>query len=484
MPLPGQSFTIDEFGTGVVTPSTSRPLYMGYSSLGTSGHPNTLVTYSRVPDLIAGEGQGPAVEDAAFTLANVGGSVVFMPTACSVAGAAGSVTASGGGPTVSLAGTPNDDYQGKIRVRLGGALGVGKFDYTLDNGKTFSEVQTIPSGGTFAIPNTGITVTFAAGTYVLNETYSWTSVAPMWNATNLGTAFTALGLLPAPDWDFAVGSGAHATAAAGATQFAAMQTQLAMLQSTYFRHKGGMVDVGNDTAANIITSHASQVGVRVLPSYGGVVLPSAKPFPGWSMPLRRNVGVFGYLGARSLISTDLKRVRSGPIPGVDSITHDGFLQDAGLNDLKISTLRTYPNVTGFFPTNGWLKSQAGSDFRYWPHRRVMDTACNYVYGKQAQFIGEGLTVLNDGTGRIDPGDAAGFELEVNEGLRALLLQPVRVNGKKGHVTSVTYAIDRTNNVLTTGLVVSQVTVVALAYVDGLATRFSYSTAQPVLAAAA
>lgn len=489
MPLPGQQFTVDEFGTGVVSPSTSTPLCMGYSSLGTSGHPNTIATYSRIPDLIAGEGQGPAVEDAAYILGNVGGSVRFMPTQTSVAGAAGSVTPSGGGPVVSLAGTPNDDYQGKIRIMAGGALGVGKFAYNLDGASVtdtsrWSEVQTIPSGGTFVIPNTGITVTFAAGTYVLNETYSWTSVAPMWNSTNLGTAFTQIGLLPALEWDFAIGSGMHATAAAGATQFAAMQTQLATLQSTYFRHKGGMVDVGNDTAANVITSLAAQVGVRVLGAFGGFVAPSAKPFPGWSMPTRRSVGAFGYLGARSLISTDLKRVRSGPIPGCTSVTHDGYLQDAGLNDIKISTLRTYAGLTGFFPTNGWLKSQAGSDFRYWPHRRIMDTACNYVYSKQAQFIGEGLTVLADGTGRIDPGDADGFETEVNEGLRVLLTQPARANGKRGHVVSVTYAIDRTNNVLSTGLIVSQVSVVALAYVDNLQTRFSYVTAQPVLAAAA
>jgi hypothetical protein len=483
MPVPAQQFTVNEFGTGVVQPATSIPTFLGYSSGGTE---NVLKTYNRLPDLVAGEGQGPAVEDAAFVLSNVGGPVRFMKTTCSIAGALSAVVESGtSGPDVTVSGTPNDDYQAKIEIVAAGALGVGKFKYTLDNGETYSEHITIPSGGTYAIPSTGITATFVSGTHLVGTIHTFTATAPMWNATNLATAFAALSVPPYGliDWDFVTASGKHATAAAGATQFAGLQTQLAALASTYFRHKGGICDVGDDSAANIITSFGAQTGVRVLPAFGGFVAPSAKPIPGWSMPLRRTAGGFAYLAARSLISTDLKRVRSGPIPGCKSITHDGFLQDAGLDGIKISTLRTWPNKVGFFATQGHLKSQMGSDFRYWPHRRVMDAACNFVYGKQTEFIGEGLTTLLDGSGTLDPGDAADLMSEVNEGLRVLLMQPTNARGKKGHVTGVSYTVDTTNNVLQTGLLLSQVAITSLAYVDNIATTFSFVTAQPVQQAA-
>jgi hypothetical protein len=487
MPIPGQTFTINEFGTNTTEPTTNVALVLGYSSIGTSGHPNTAVAYSRIPDLVAGEGQGPAVEDAAFILSNVGGSVVFMPTTCSVAGSLSAVVQTGAvGPLVTVSGTPNDDYQAQAVITAGGVLGVAKFKYTLDNGKNWQEDNTVPVGGAFVIPNTGVTATFASGTQLVGTTHTFTGTAPMWNATNLGTAFTALSTPPysALEWDFALGSGAHATAAAGATQFAGLQTQLSTLASTYFRHKGGITDVGNDTAANVITSMGAVVGVRCLGPFGGFVAPSAKPFAGWGSPLRRTSGAFGYLAARSLISTDLKRVRSGPIPGCLSITHDGWLQDAGLNSIKISTLRTYSNSVGFFATQGHLKSQSGSDFKYWQHRRIMDVACNYVYGKQTTFIGGGFNVLSDGTGRLEPGDADAFETEVNEGLRALLRQPTNAEGKQGHVTGVSYKIDRTVNVLNTGLLVSQVAITSLAYIDQVATTFSYSTTQPTIAQAA
>lgn len=486
-PVPGQIFNVNEFGTNVTEPATNVALVLGYSSIGTSGHPNVPAIYSRVPDLVAGEGQGPAVEDAATILSSVGGSVVFMPTTCSIAGALSTVTESGpSGPDVTVAGTPNDDYQAQVVITLGGVLGAGKFKYTLDNGKTWQEDVTIPTGGAYVIPNTGITATFVGGTHLVGTTHTFTATAPMWNAANLATAFTALSTPPYSvfEWDFAHAAGKHATASAGATQFAGLQTQLATLASTYFRHKGGMCDVGDDTPANVITSFGAVVGVRTLGAFGGYVAPSAKPFPGWSMPLRRSAGAFAYLAARGLISTDLKRVRSGPIPGCVSITHDGWLQDAGLNSIKISTLRTYANSVGFFATQGHLKSQTGSDFKYWQHRRIMDVACNYVYGKQTTFIGGGFNALADGTGRIDPGDAESLETEVNEGLRALLRQPTNAEGKQGHVSAVTYKIDRQANVLSTGILVSQVAITSLIYIDGVATTFSYTLAQPVVQQAA
>lgn len=85
------------------------------------------------------------------------------------------VTQTGTGPTVTLAGVPLGDYTATIKITTGGALGVGAFTYSLDNGVTFNGPITIPGGGTYVIPSTGITVTFASGTYVLGTTYAWLS---------------------------------------------------------------------------------------------------------------------------------------------------------------------------------------------------------------------------------------------------------------------------------------------------------------------
>ncbi len=101
----------------------------------------------------------------------------------------GGVTASGGGPAVTLAGTPLGAYTLHIEIVAGGALGVGTFRFSTDDGATFSETYTLaasvvldesrtstgltPAADSLVGQNgkTGITATFAAGTYVATETY-------------------------------------------------------------------------------------------------------------------------------------------------------------------------------------------------------------------------------------------------------------------------------------------------------------------------
>lgn len=471
MPIPGQSLTVNENGAGSVEPATNIPLHSGYSSLGTA---NVMKTYSSIPSLIAEQGQGAAVEAAAFDLANTGGPIRFMKTATTVAGALSAVVKSGAGPTVTVAGaTPADDYQAILVVVAGGVLGAGTFKYTLDNGVTYSEVQTIPAGGTYAIANTGITVTFPAGTYVAAETYTFTATAPMWNSTDLTALFTAL-TTDQTSWDYIVLSGRQATGSAAATLAAALQTQLVALANAY-RYKRGMMDGGDEATAAILTAFASTVTNRLLVSYRSFVAPTAKGFPGWGAPKMRLVNAFAQKAHGALISTDLARVKSGPIPGCLSIEHNEQLTEV-MDAAKISTARTIPNLQGFFLTNGNLKSAVGSDFKYWQHGRVMDVACAAIYAKQAFWYSAGIRTNPDGT--IFESDAAAIELDVNTTLDALLLQPKNAEGKQGHVSAYRYVINRTNNFGQTGILLSDFACQALGYIKFFNTTLGYVAGFP------
>lgn len=483
MTLPGQDpFTILENGVGVGAPSSSVPLILGYSSLGSE---NQVRSYSTLPALLAGEGQGPGVEDAAYILLNAGGSVRFLKPTCSVAGALSAVVESGtAGPDVTVTGTPNDFYDVRVEITKAGALGTAEFKFSLDGGQTYVENVVTPSGTTYLIAGTGVTLTFTAGTQNVGTIHSFTATPPMYNSANLATAFTAIAAAPSLPFDFMQLSGRAASASAGATLFGALQTQLAGLASTSFRHHGAILDVGVDTASNVLSSYAAVTGVRCAPFFGTFRAPSAKPFPGWSKPYRPLANAMGYRAAADLISTDPKRVRSGPIPNCDAISHDEYTAEAGLDAAKIGTARTYPQLTGYFLTNGRLKSATGSDFVYWQHRRLMDVACNIVYAAQAQFIGRTSRVLEDGTGRFDPLEVAAFEREVQELLNIAFVQPTNAEGTRGHVTSVTYRFDRENNFLVTGYVNSQTTIVARRTIDRVRSTLSFATATPVALAAA
>ena len=67
-------------------------------------------------------------------------------------------------PTVTVSGTPNGLYALTWRISTGGALGVAKFDWSIDGGETWAATG-VTTGASVALGATGITLSFASGTY-------------------------------------------------------------------------------------------------------------------------------------------------------------------------------------------------------------------------------------------------------------------------------------------------------------------------------
>lgn len=93
--------------------------------------------------------------------------------AISTADTNSAVAQTGSGPLVTLTGTPTKDLNAIVYIVIGGAIGVALFRYSIDGGLTFT--SSIVTSATYLIPGTGVTVNFAAGTYVAGTTYVWTS---------------------------------------------------------------------------------------------------------------------------------------------------------------------------------------------------------------------------------------------------------------------------------------------------------------------
>src|SRR6185436_16793991 len=160
---------------------------LGISTLGTV---NTLYSFTRPTDVLTTLGYGPLPEALCHHLQVAGGPAYAMPMTAGTAGSNSAVTQNGGGPVVTLTGTPVDRFDGIVRIVLGGAVGTATFQFSLDGGDTYSPVTTTAS--TYLMPNSGVTLNFAGGTYVAATTYSFTCTAPYFTTTNLNTAFTAL----------------------------------------------------------------------------------------------------------------------------------------------------------------------------------------------------------------------------------------------------------------------------------------------------
>lgn len=118
----------------------------------------------------------------------------YKPSVFSAVTAAGTTP-----PTITLSGTPAAAYTMKIEVTTGGAIGTMVFRWSSDGGTTWT--SGVNSAATpIALGSTGVSVTFPAGTYATDNTYTFTTkkfVRSGCSTTNpcdvlLGDIFTVL----------------------------------------------------------------------------------------------------------------------------------------------------------------------------------------------------------------------------------------------------------------------------------------------------
>jgi hypothetical protein len=231
-------------------------------------------------------------------------------------------------------------------------------------------------------------------------------------------------------------------------------------------------------ASAVQTAYASTTLNRHLVAHGSARYVAQYPLPGRGFVDRPVVTSFAARAAGSLISTDLKRVPGnglndgGPLPGVVKLYFDERVESSLLDDIMISTARSYENRPGVFITQGRIKSASGSDFTIWPRRVVLDVAAETAHAVTVTFIGRGVRTKAGGV--IDERDALRLEKEVTDALEAQLLAPRNAEGTDGHASAVSYVIDRTINVLSTSSIEADLSVRPLGSLDYITTRVGYS----------
>jgi hypothetical protein len=483
MPIPGQKITVNDPGLGLTPAAVTSFLFLGTSSIGTVSQ---LYPFSNKRDVLDTLGQGPLPENLCRTLDLAGGPVYGMRLAGSIPATAGAVTPvpiSTSTGTVAVAGEPFDAYDAQIQIMTSGTVGVGRFRYSLDASSlltedqySWSEVITIPTGGTFAIPNTNLTLTFTPGLgpvmFENGDVFKFTCTAPHYDNDKLAEAVTALLARPT-EFAAIVLCGKPVSASASAVTFASLATHMASFVEQ-FRFMRALIDVGIDTPEDVIEAYAMTASPKGLVSavYGDAAMASSKPFPGWGTPKMPALNAVAARAARVEISTDLGRFNEGPLEGVVAISHDEF-RTTLLDEQKITTLRTFQGAQGFYITNGRLKSQLGSDFLYWQHGRCMDVACDTTTKAQMPFINRSVRT-NPGTGTIDARDAATMEATIKSALSERLLSPSNAEGTPGHVSAIDYQISRENNVTVSFEVLSKVAIQPLGYAKTLVTDIGFA----------
>lgn len=445
MALPEVTLTVRDPNLGIVPESIDGVT----SAIGlcSSGVANTLYSFGDKQVLKDTLGTGPLVEYAAHLLDVAGGPIYCVPATQATAGAAGSVTKSGSGPDITVAGNALDAYEVVIQIVQGGALGAGSFRYSLDGGDNYSLETAIPSGGSYALAGTGLTLTFAAGTYVAADTYTFTCTAPMFDATGLASALDAL-LADPREWRFVAVVGKAASGTAAATLAATLKTKLDAAATNYRYVRGFMH--AEDVDANLISAFASFESPRVVVCAGQVELSSSL-----TGRLHKRPALFcvAARAAKAPIHEDLGRVASGSLPGATKLYRDERVTP-GLDSQRFATLRTFVGLPGDYITAGRTMAAKGSDYQLVQNGFVIDAACRTARTALLRYLNDSVRV--DASGAILERDALAIEQEVAAQLESVLVAP-------GHASEVAVKVARAENILSTGVLRVTISVIPLGY---------------------
>jgi len=395
----------------------------------------------------------------------------------------GTVTQTSGSGTLAItlsSACPVDAYTVTVTVTGGGALGAGFFTYSLDGGNTVSQPFLIPASGSAIIADgndpfkagqcsTGIVLTFAAGTYVVGTTYTFTTTTASYTTTDLTNAFNQLYI----DTRFSSGIGLHvvgpaSTVGNAATLLASLDTLMGTAAGS-FKFDRAMIEVPSDTDANTLAAFNASSSTRVGAAAGFHNVTS--PVNGRIQSRPAAYSIMARAGGVPA-QNDLGRVLDGSLPGVSKLARDEF-QTPGLDAGRFSTLTSIPGRNGFWVTNGRLFAQAGSDFTYWQYGRVMDLASYYTRLALLNFLNDSVRVNGDGT--ISEKDARNIE-NYTDGFVRNAMPP-------GSFSDYIIQISRTNNVLSSQTILPTARVIPLGYAKQISLDLGFTNQGLVVKAA-
>lgn len=462
MSLPDVTLAVSDGALGLALANSANiQAKIGVCSSGTA---NAVYSFGDIQALHDTLGEGPLVEAAALVLATGGGPVICVPATVASAGSSGSVSHSGTGTaamTVSTA-TAYDSYSVKVVIVAAGtnlAALTATMKISLDGGLTYGPTVAVPVAGIYAIPASGLSITFADGTFVAADIYSFASTAPTFGATELTTAHAALVADPRT-WFLLHVVGPASSASNSASIFGTLATLMAT-DATNYRFARAMIDGASDTDANFITAFASSASTRV--GVGVGFENTVSPISG--RQVSRSVA-WAATARLSAIppSHDGGAVADGPCPGITALARDERVVP-GLDAARFTTMRTHIGLQGYYLTRTRLMPSAGSDFQFMQYGRVMDIACATARVSLLKFLNSSVRVNSNGT--IVEKDARTIEQIAKAAIDNALTQP-------GDITSATVVVDRTANVLSTQTLPVTIRILPLGYASTISVSIGFA----------
>lgn len=385
-----------------------------------------------------------------------------------------------GSVAVTASGAAVDAFDFRVKVTRAAATpsAGAAVKVSLDGGRTYGDEVSIVSGS-YAVPNTGVTFAFSAASCVVGDIYRLRTAAPTWDATGLDAALDALAT-SGRDFGFVVIEGP-----VNRTTVATVKTWVTEREAAGVYTFALCEARGQSTGETVAAWQTSITGADPgFQSYdfgkaGVVVAGEALVVSAVDNSAQRRSGL-RVLASRLLNSAlheSPLKVKNGPVTGLSpdgdssSVFHDGRTYTS--LDLArfacIQTVQGRPRGEYFFTSR--TMATASSDYGEVQRLRVMCAAARAALPAIATFVGDDVETKTDGTGRLTERAAQAIEQYV----AAAVAQAVKVAPNE-HVTAVAALANRTDNILSTGVLRVAITIVPRGTVNTVTATIGYRLA--------
>lgn len=388
MSLPKVSIEISDGGLGLITTSAvGKQAKVGVCSVGTV---NAIVILTDRDQVAGVLGTGP-LADACYDAFAAGASLIYAVRAAGdVDGEIGTVIKTGTGTgSVSVSGSPLDAYDVIVLITTSGNLNAGVFQYSLDGGDTYSAKLTIPTAGTYVIPDTGITLTFTTGegtSFVAGDKFTFMVTAPGASVSSVQAAVDVL--LKSSyiyEWIHVVGPTAKSL-------WVALDT-LAQEAETKYRYIHFIAECRGPESGETVDEWVSAVAALrdgFASTRVSVVAARAEITDSKTGRLVDRNGAGIYTGRLSKLDVQSSpgQVMAGSLPGINQLNPTG-VSDGHVNtldDAGFVMFVQHVGLQGFYINNGRMMAESISDYQFVELRRVMDKLCRNVHIKALRFL--------------------------------------------------------------------------------------------------
>jgi len=460
---PRVTVRFEDGNLGLITPSgAGLQAKIGVSSIGGLGVPTRT---ARLTDVRNSFGYGPLASALAVALIE-SKPVLGIRVPASVAGVNSAVTAVGTGTSVgTVAGAAYDGTDVVLTVSRSAAnLAAGPAVRININSTDLGE-RAVPVSGIVPVGDTGLTVTFAAGSFVAGDTYALSSTAP---GTTLGDIASTLEAFLATRTPVRF---IHILGAATPALGAAVDALLSTAESAGF-YTHAVLDASPRNAGETVAQYDARLNAQwaafasnrvSVAKEGGVIYnplsqrSEVRP-ASWPATMRRTTVPVG---------EDASRIRTGYLRGVSEVTVDAGQTSAPGRFISLMTL---DGSQGAYVAAWPMMSPAGSDFELVQSREVIDEAARAGRAAAFDYLGDDVPV-DPVTGHITEEEALSIEAFITGRVRAQL---------GSSASGARVVIDREINILSTRRLEYDVFVVPLGYLREIIVRVGY--VNPALAA--